>query len=242
MVFFNFIPLGCVVFLMTKFYLRAIRVGRFLRPEAWMMLAIGGGTFTLYWAWAVDRWLRTGPMGNEGAGFSLSPTTIVDYMIRFHEKGYWGWGIAWYYDHAPVTGGALTVWWTLEAALIFLLPSGLVWSFLRRHPLCERCSTWMMVNAGVRRLQGSRATKIHEGIRSGDFATLEEPDRPQKGDPFTLRIDVAKCEICPDAVYLNLVHEDKILLWMHPFPIGQLQKVFKSARPKGHRPPPPTLP
>jgi hypothetical protein len=232
LIFFNAVLLGFLSQLLFLTYRRAIRVGRLLHPEAWMTVGIAGGAATLYWMWAVDRWLRLGLMGSESAGFTLSPAAIIDYAVRFHGKGFWGWGIAWYYDRATVNGTALTVWWTLEAAVVLLIPSAKVWLFLRKHPLCDRCGSWMWVNEGVRRMPGSRATVVHEGLRSSDLSPLEEVDRPSAGDPFTLRIDLAKCQVCPDAVYVTLLHDRKILLWMHPIPASQMQKVFRPVRKK----------
>jgi len=230
MVFFNAFLLAALVLVLYRVYLRAIRQGRILRAEGWMSVGLTGGVLALYWAWVVDRWLRLGPMGAGNTGFSLSPATLADYVSEFHEKGLWGFGIAWYYDHDPVRGSWLLLWWLLEASMILLLPSALTWRFLARHPQCAECGTWIERNLGVRRIQSSRATIVQDAIRSGDLSALEEPDRPQKGDPFTLRIDLSKCETCPDAVYLSLVHDKAVLLWMQRIPMNQLQKVFKPVR------------
>ena len=89
---------------------------------------------------------------------------------------------------------------------------------------------WLFVQEGARRLQGSRVERVHQALRSGDLSALEEPDRPQKGDPFTLRIDLVPCTGCPETFYVNLVHERKVLLEMHPIPADQLQKIFKPVR------------
>jgi hypothetical protein len=230
MVFFNAFLLAALVLVLYRLYLRTIRRSRILRAEGWMAVSLVGGLLALYWAWVVDRWLRLGPMGGGKTGFSLSPAALADYVTEFHEKGLWGFGIAWYYDHNPVRGGWLLVWWLLEASMLLLLPSALTWRFLARHPQCADCGSWIERKIGVRRLQSSRAPVVQAALRSGDLDALEEPDRPQKGDPFTLRIDLSKCETCPDAVYLSLVQDKAVLLWMQRIPMSQLQKVFKSVR------------
>ncbi|HVE40148.1 MAG TPA: hypothetical protein VNM14_09690 [Planctomycetota bacterium] len=242
MIFVSAVPAVAAAFLLKNAYLKTISAGRLLRPAAWMSMGIAGGSFFLYWAWAADRWLRLGMMGNEGASFSLSPAVLVEYLTRFHEQGLWGWGPAWYYDHTTMKGSTLTFWWSVEAFLFLVVPSRQVWKFLKSHPVCDGCGSWMWIQEGARRMQASRETKVQEAIRSGDLAPLEEPDRPQKGDPFTLRIDLTKCDLCPDAVYLTLVSDRKVLLRMHPIPANQLQKVYKSARPKAPKPPPPPPP
>ena len=91
----------------------------------------------------------------------------------------------------------------------------------------------MPVQKGMRRMQGSRASRIEEGIRSGNYSVLEEPDTPQKGDPFTLRIDLARCEPCVDAFYLCLLQGEEVLLWLHPLPSDQVSKVHKPVRGAG---------
>jgi hypothetical protein len=232
MVPFNAFLLLALVASFNKAYLRTIRAGRLLRAEAWMALTLGGGALALYWAWAMDRWLRLGPMGTEGAGFSLSPVAILGHLATFHEKGYWGWGYSWYYDRVTVTGTTLTVYWILEAAILLLIPSGIVGRFLKNHPLCERCGAWMTWDKDIRRLPESRVRKVEEGLRAGDFSPLEEPDRVQKGDPFTVRLDLMKCEVCPNVYYLHLYHDRKILLGKLPVPKEHLQKLFRPLRKK----------
>jgi len=207
-----------------------IRRARILRPEGWMSLSIISGVLAIYWGWSVDRWLRLGLFGVGNAGLSLSPVALADYLTQFHDKGLWGWGNSWYFDHDTVRGDWLVLWWLLESATILLVPSAMTWRFLRHHPQCVQCGSWMEMNLNVRRMQSSRAARVQEGLREGDFSVLEEPDRPQKGDPFTLRIDLCRCEVCPAAVYLCLTHDRSILLWMHPIPSSQVQKVFKPIR------------
>ncbi|MBI3856101.1 MAG: hypothetical protein HY293_10475, partial [Planctomycetes bacterium] len=160
----------------------------------------------------------------------LSPGAIADFMLLFHGKGYWGWGAAWYYDRAAVQGTWLVVWWLLEAILVFLVPSMFAGLFLSRHPPCRRCGNWLYMNEGARRVQSSRADRVFTGMKNGDLSPLEEPDRPQKGDPFTVRIDFIPCESCVGTFYVNLLHDRKVLLWMHPIPASEAQKVFKPVR------------
>jgi hypothetical protein len=235
MIFFNgFLFIGLLLFLQRSFR-RVIGKARILKAEGWMSVCMAGSAIALYWAWALDRWLRLGLMGEMGVGLSLSPATLAEYLEKFHQHGLWGWGIAWYYDHRPVTGTTLTLWWLLEASLLMLVPAALTWRFLSRHPQCSRCGSWMHVQQAVRRMQSSRAARLEEGIRSGNYGVLEEPDTPQKGDPFALRIDLARCEVCSDAVYLRLLRDSEILLWLHPFPSDQLCKVFKPVRGAGAR-------
>jgi len=230
MIFFNgFLVFALLVF-MFRCYRRTIGAARILRPEGWMAVCMTGSLVTLYWAWAVDRWLRLGLMGDEGAWLSLSPATLAAYVSRFYEKGLWGWGIAWYYEHTPVTGTTLLVWWLLEASLMMLVPSAFVWRFLSRHPQCSGCGGWMHVQEAVRRMQGSRAARVLDGVLAGNYGILEEPDTPQKGDPFTVRIDLSRCDRCLDAVYLSLHQDGNVLLWLHPFPSDQVPKVHKSVR------------
>jgi hypothetical protein len=235
LIFFNAFLLATLVESMFRLFVRIIGQSRILRPEGWMSVCMGGSLVALYWAWAVDRWLRVGIMRNMGAELSLSPATLVDYMAKFHEYGLWGWGNSWYFDHRTVAGTALTVWWILEASFMILVPAARTWRFLSSHPQCSRCGGWMQVQQGLRRMQGSRASRVQEGLRSGNYGVLEEPDTPQKGDPFTLRIDLARCDLCRDAFYLCLVHDQEILLWLHPFPADQVPKVFKPVRAAGGR-------
>lgn len=233
MVFFNAILTAAATFLLARGFVAGIRAGAVRGAEVWICISLAGGLIALYAAWVADRWLRLGPMGEAGAGFNPLPGPVFDHLIRFHEKGYWGWGNAWYFDREPVKGTTLTIYWTAEAVLFLVLAPFLAQRRLSVAPFCETCGSVLEGQSNVRRLQASRAERAARELPAGDYSVFDEPRMPLGQDRFTLQFDVARCPACADSFFVSMKLEGKILLYLLPASRSNAFKVFPPVKPRG---------